>query len=50
MRSFQVVGMMRIFGSPMSLIIFSVSSSHGPSAMTNSSTIGKIERMDATNG
>jgi hypothetical protein len=29
---------------------FSVSSSHGPGAMTNSAMSGKIERMDATNG
>lgn len=43
-------GLMRILGSPMARSIFPVSSSHGPSATINSSIIGKIERMDATEG
>src|ERR1035437_633363 len=50
MRSFHCVGMMRIFGSPISRTSFSVSSSLAPSATTNSSTIGSTDLIDATKG
>ena len=50
MFSFHAVGMIRIFGSPIARIRASVSSSHGPSAITNSSTSGRADRMDSTKG
>ena len=50
MRSFQMVSMMRILGSFMARTRASVWSLPWPMAITNSSTSGSKERMEASNG
>ena len=50
MRSFHVVGMIRSFGSRMARSRASVSSCDAPMATMNSSTSGRADRMDSSNG